>query len=90
MFGLVGKGKFKGDKRTRRLLNVLFGVGVLVFLLGVVSVFLHVTLPSPVPLAFVEGGLLYYFWPFLNWVTIVGFVLAVVCWLSDYLMGEEN
>jgi hypothetical protein len=74
------------DQKT---IKKLFYLGVALFSLGVVAVFLGYAVPGPMdtPTYGVDGAT--YFWPFLNYATIGGIALAIVA-LFMQKKGKKN
>lgn len=67
----------------------LFYLGLMLFALGVILVFVGVAVPSPVANpSYVEGSLTYFF-PFANWLTIGGVVVAVAALFMERKKRSE-
>jgi len=58
--------------------RMLFLGGVALFVLSIVLVLFGVSIPSPVPNPAGQVSGLSYFLPFLNWLTIIGILIAAV------------
>lgn len=80
------------DKRKlkKHLFGILFGVGLLLFVLGVILVFAGINVPSPVTTPAYQNDSLTYFFPFANYLTIGGVVLAVVVVAALYLKRKRK
>lgn len=55
----------------------LFYFGIAVFCIGIVSVFVGYVIPGPVETLEYQLGDATYFWPFLNYATILGIAISV-------------
>lgn len=66
-----------------KLKPILFIVGLLLFAVGVILVFLGVNVPSPVPTPAYQSGSLTYFWPFANYLSISGIIVSAVSLLLE-------
>jgi uncharacterized membrane protein len=67
----------------KKMKKQLFYIGLLIFSLGVILVFMGVAVPSPFGMPTQQGGDTTYFWPFLNYMTILGIVVSVAALIRE-------
>jgi multisubunit Na+/H+ antiporter MnhB subunit len=80
------------DKRKlkKNLFKILFCAGLILFAIGVILIFLGISIPSPVANPTYQSGGLTYFFPFANYLTIGGIVLAVVALVTLYWKRKKK